>query len=107
MTTYPQVTKEIEKLEQFLSDRGWETGTLAGIVERANVEIERVQDRARTALVWQLNRYLEEAQNWAANEATTLSGEHVPISKREQQKSATDARRIGRAIETIENTKEK
>lgn len=99
---YKQATAETIKLEQFLADRDWcIDGELRRIVEQANAEIERIQAEAVEAIVRKLERYKSEADQWARNEMTDMDDNPEPISKREQQKSRTESRRIKATIDKI------
>lgn len=94
-----KIAAEVTKIEKFLSGRGWETGDdLTRIVERANEEIARIRSDVILGLMDKLGHYKGEADLWANNVMTTLNGEPLPISKREQGKSATDSRHIRQAI---------
>lgn len=100
---YQAKVREATKIEQYLNDRDWcIAGDLTRIIERTNREIARLQADAVRGIVSKLARYEQEATLWANNEMTDIEGNPERISKREQQKSRTDVRRIKAAIERME-----
>lgn len=101
---FKTVKKETERIEKFLLGRDWEIGRqgIGAILENAEREIERIQQHATNDILRALASYEKEAQRGADNKVFTLwEQEHVPLSKREQQASATDARHIHAAIVQI------
>lgn len=99
---FKTVERETEKIKKFLGDRDWDTRKLGDVIANAQREIERIQERAATDIQRVLKTYEREAQRAADNKVFTLwEEEHIPLTKREQQASATEVRHIHAAIVKI------
>lgn len=83
-------------LTDFLEKREWVIGDrLTSIIDRADAEIERTEKAAVADVISRLERYLEEAEMWAANRA------REKITKREQAKAVTEAKRIKKTLKAL------
>lgn len=90
------VNKLTVVLSDFLEKREWVIGDrLTSIIGQADAEIERMEKAAIADVISRLERYLEEAEMWAANRA------REKITRREQAKAVTEAKRIKKAIATL------
>jgi hypothetical protein len=92
-----QAHKVTEKLVHFLSKREWHTSPeLCAILERADKEVERIQDKAIADVLVKLQgSYIEEAKMWADNKD---SKRFEKLTKAEQAKAKTELKRIQKTI---------
>jgi hypothetical protein len=95
-----QANKETGKLVDFLIKRDWDNShELATILENAEKEIERIQDKAISDVLVKLQgSYTEESLCWAENKMTNSMGNPVKITVAEQRKAKTEFNRIQKTI---------
>lgn len=103
---YKVVVREVVKLQNFLDNRGWFVSEeFSSVFENVQREIERLQKKATRDLLSKLERYEEESALWASGKMTDPNGEPISISKREQQKSGTELKRIKSVIAKIKQAR--
>lgn len=92
--------QETSKLCDFLIPREWyDSPELCGILERADVEISQIVEKAISDVLVKLQgSYTEEARNWAENKQTDINGNPVVITRREQAKAQTELKRINTTV---------
>lgn len=98
-----QAHLKLVRLAKFLEVRGWETGDLTGITDRADDKIIKIVDEAVEVVIGKLQgeSYLGEAETWAKNEMTD-GRKPITLSAPEVRKAKTEVKRIKKIIRELE-----